>query len=105
MLSGLLDMPGDTLRAYCRKWKIRKLEVFGSALRDDFGPDSDLDVLVTFEDDEDWDLFDAMDMKDELAAIVGRDVDIVSRSVIESCDNRFIKREILSSAEPLLVQR
>lgn len=105
MLSGEIAGRSDRLREFCRKWKIRELSVFGSALRDDFTRDSDIDFLVKFADDEDWDLFDAMDMKDDLASIVGRDVDIVSRSVIEACDNRYVRREILSTAEPLIVQR
>ena len=97
-----IDLDSPAIRAFCRKWKIRELAVFGSILRDDFRPDSDVDFLVTFEEGAKWDLFDRADMEEELAAIVGRPVDFVDRSTIESSRNRFRKREILSTAERVL---
>ena len=98
------DLVTHTLREFCAKWKIKELRVFGSILRDDFRPDSDIDFLVEFEDDADWELFDHFDMEEELAAIVGRKVDLVSRSSIEASRNRFRKKEILSTAEPVIAK-
>jgi len=74
-----LDLPSDDLRAFCRKWRIRELSLFGSVLRDDFGPESDVDFLVSFADDAPWSLWDFTTMRDELSVLVGRSVDLVER--------------------------
>lgn len=92
-----LDTPA--VREFCQKWKIRSLEVFGSILRDDFRPESDIDFLVVHEPGADWDLFDHFRMEDELAEIVGRRVDLLDREVVETSRNRFRKRDILSTVE------
>ncbi|MCX5769273.1 MAG: nucleotidyltransferase domain-containing protein [Candidatus Hydrogenedentes bacterium] len=86
----------DALAAFCRKWRIRELSIFGSALRDDFNPDSDLDFLVSFEQGTTWDLFDLVDMKAELEAHYGRSVDLVEK---EALRNPWRKREILKTRE------
>lgn len=83
------------------RWGIRELSVFGSAVRGEQRPDSDLDILVSFYPDKEWDLFDLLHLKDELDVVFGRDVDLVEREAIESSDNWIIKREILSTAEML----
>ena len=94
-----IDLASPVIRNFCRKWKVRELSVFGSILRDDFGRDSDIDFLVDYEEVAEWDLFDHMDMRDELAAIVGREVDLLTRRGVEASKNRFLKREILSHLE------
>jgi hypothetical protein len=86
---------------YCARWKISEFAVFGSALRDDFGPDSDIDVLVTFSPDARWTLFDHVRMQDELASLLGRNVDLVSKRGIERSANYLRRKEILNSAEVL----
>ena len=86
----------DAIVAFCRKWRIRELSIFGSALRDDFGPDSDLDFLVSFSPDATWDLFDLTAMQDELEALYGRPVDLVQK---EALRNPWRKREILKTRE------
>ncbi|HLJ56921.1 MAG TPA: nucleotidyltransferase domain-containing protein [Chthonomonadaceae bacterium] len=105
MVAHGIELDTEAIRAFCCKWKIRELCVFGSILRDDFRPDSDVDFLVDYAEDAEWDLFDHFDMQDELARIVGRDVDIVDRGVIETSRNRLRKREILSTAEPVVATR
>lgn len=80
-----------------------KLELFGSALTDEFRPDSDLDVLVTFAPGAKWSLFDLVDAKDELGRIVGREVDLVERRAIERSRNPYRRSAILSSAVPYYV--
>lgn len=100
-----IDLESGTIQAFCLKWKIRELRVFGSILRDDFRPDSDIDFLADFDHDVEWDAFDHMDMEEELGATVGRRVDIVGRSAVEVSKNRFRKREILSTAELIVAQR
>lgn len=93
----------DAIAAFCRKWKVVELDLFGSVLRDDFRPDSDIDILVTFAPNAEWSLFDHTTMVDELADVVGRKVDLVSRKAIERSQNWLRKRAILESAEPLYV--
>ncbi len=88
----------EALGAFCRKWRIRELSLFGSALRDDFNPESDLDFLVSFEPDAGWDLFDLVDMKAELEAQVGRPVDLVEK---EALRNPWRKYAILQTREVL----
>ena len=88
---------------FCRRWKITELALFGSVLRDDFHPESDIDVLVSFEQDADWGLWDAVTMEDELSSILGRPVDLVTRRAIERSDNWIRRRAILDAAEPIYV--
>jgi len=94
---------GEVAR-YCRRWKITELAVFGSALRADFRADSDIDILATFADGADWSLFDHVQMELDLAEIIGRRVDLVSRRAVERSDNWIRRDAILQSAEPLFVE-
>ena len=84
------------IEQFCWKWRVKELSIFGSALRDDFGPDSDVDVLVVYEDDAEWSLFDHIDAEDELRAIFGRDVDLVEKDAIR---NPFRRHHILNNRE------
>ncbi len=95
-MNALVHLDKDALAAFCRKWRIRELSIFGSALRDDFGPDSDLDFLVSFEREANWDLWDLVTMREDLVAIAGRDVDMV---VKEALRNPYRRKEILSNRE------
>ena len=100
-----LTIPDNALAAFCRRWKITELALFGSVLRDDFRPDSDVDVLVTFAPQARWTLFDMVHMRDGLQGILGRPVDLVSRRGVEQSRNPLRRQAILSSAESLYVQR
>jgi hypothetical protein len=86
----------EALAEFCRKWRVRELSIFGSALRDDFGPESDLDFLVSFDPAAPWSLWDLVTMRDELAAITGREVDLVEK---EGLRNPYRRREILANRE------
>ncbi len=97
-----IDIPRTKIAQFCKKWKIREIALFGSVLRDDFRPDSDIDVLVTFSDDAKHTLFDLVHMEKELKEIFGREVDIVSRRGIESSRNYIRRNAILSSAEAVV---
>jgi uncharacterized protein len=88
----------DALATFCRKWRIRELSIFGSALRDDFGPESDLDFLVSFEPEARLDLFDVIEMREELAQTFGRPVDLVEK---EALRNPWRRYEILRTREVL----
>ncbi|MBI2238373.1 MAG: nucleotidyltransferase domain-containing protein [Actinobacteria bacterium] len=93
----------DRIEEFCRKWKITELAFFGSVLRDDFGPDSDVDVAVTFTDDARWGLFALVDMQEELAALFGRKVDLVTRKSVEQSDNYIRRRHVLENMETFYV--
>ncbi|MBP9144162.1 MAG: nucleotidyltransferase family protein [Thermoanaerobaculia bacterium] len=94
-----MDQP--RIAAFCREWRIAKLELFGSVLRDDFGPESDVDVLVSFERGSTWSYLDLVRMENELSEKLGRRVDLVERAAVEASDNYIRRREILRSAEAL----
>ena len=89
----------ETIEAFCRKWDIKEFALFGSVLRDDFRPDSDVDVMVQFDPDAHRTLFDLVEMQDELRAIFSRNVDILTRRGVEQSRNYIRKKEILSTAE------
>jgi predicted nucleotidyltransferase len=86
------------LEAFCRKWRVRELSVFGSVLREEFGPASDVDILVDLLPDHGLTLYDWVDMRDELREIFGRDVDLVAKDGLR---NPFRRREILRTARVL----
>ncbi len=100
-----LNLPMDQLTDFCRRWEIAELALFGSALRDDFRPDSDVDLLVTFAPDAPWTLFDFVEMREELKRLLSREIDLVSREGVARSRNWIRRREILGSAEPIYVAR
>src|SRR6266851_2495153 len=79
MATTALEVPKQAVADFCRRWNIAELALFGSVLRPDFRPDSDVDVLVTFFPEAHWTLLDYVQMEQELAGILGRPVDLVSR--------------------------
>jgi len=89
-----IDISENELTELCQKWKVTELSLFGSVLRDDFGPDSDVDVLVTFQPDAPWSLWDLMEMKEQLELLFGRTIDLVEK---EALRNPWRKREILDT--------
>ncbi len=91
-----IDLPGEKIAEFCRRWKVTEFGLFGSVLRDDFRPDSDVDVLVTFAVDAGWSLFDLVEMQEELKAIFGHEVELVER---EGLRNPFRRREILRNLQ------
>ena len=105
MKTANLKIPTTQIEAFCRKWKVSDLALFGSVLRSDFRPDSDVDVLVGFAPDAQWSLFDLATMEDELALMLGRKVDLVERRAVERSENYIRRREILRTAEPVYAAR
>jgi predicted nucleotidyltransferase len=91
-----IPFPVAQIAAFCQKWKITELAVFGSVLRDDFRPDSDVDILVSFTDDADWSLYDWVDMQEELHGIIGRQVDLVEKKGLH---NPFRRHAILTTKQ------
>lgn len=94
-----IGMTEAAVEAFCRKYQLTRFELFGSVLRDDFDEQSDVDVLITFADDREGDLLDALlDMEDELSAASGRHVDVVERRLVERNPNWIRRDAILNSA-------
>ena len=91
----------EEITSFCERWQVTQLDVFGSALREDFGPDSDVDLLVSFEESARHTLFDMVRMEEELKGIFGREVDLVSRRGIERSQNYLRRKAILESAEAI----
>ena len=94
-----LSVSKETIAEFCRKWKIAEFALFGSVLRDDFRPDSDVDVLVTFSPDSDWEVEHLLDMKEELESLFGRGVDLVEKRLVEESRNYIRRKHILSHME------
>lgn len=97
-----LSQYDEKLSSWRNRWKIEEMWLFGSALRDDFRPDSDLDVMVSISPKAKWDLLDMVAMQIELEEIVGRKVDLVERCAIERMENWIFRDEVLGTAEPLI---
>jgi predicted nucleotidyltransferase len=96
-----IDYDKEKLRDFCRIRKVTEFSFFGSVVRDDFGPESDVDVMVRFAADARWSLFDIVDMENELADIFGRPVDLCEREAIEVSRNPYRRLSILSTAVAL----
>lgn len=92
------------LEEFCRRWKVARLELFGSMLIDPSHA-RDVDLLVTFAAGARWGLFEHERMQDELSRLLDRRVDLVSRRAIESSRNALRRDAILGSAVPIYVAR
>ena len=100
-----IDVPRDKVAAFCRKWKIAELALFGSVLREDFRPESDVDVLVTFAQDAHWGFDQLLEVKGELEVLFGRPVDLVERRLVDESPNYIRRKHILTHMEPIYVAR
>jgi predicted nucleotidyltransferase len=96
-----IDVPKERIVSFCRKWKIVEFALFGSILREDFRPNSDVDVLVTFSHGSDWGVEHLLDMKEELEALFGRPVDLLEKRLVEESRNYIRRKHILSHMETL----
>jgi len=91
-----VNVDREKIVAFCAKWRVTEFALFGSVLRDDFRPDSDVDVLLTFAPGAGVTFENRVLILDDLQAIFGREVDIVEKDTIR---NPFRRRAILSSRE------
>jgi predicted nucleotidyltransferase len=98
-----LRVSKGSIAEFCRKWKITEFALFGSVLRGDFSPDSDVDVLVTFHSSADCDYEHLLRMKEELERLFERPVDLVQRQQIENSDNYIRRKHILTNLETVYV--
>jgi predicted nucleotidyltransferase len=97
-----LALPVDEIASICRDFGVKELAVFGSALRDDFGPDSDIDFLVTFQNADcgPW-MSKLQDMEEALAQLLGRPVDLVLRSGVLASENYIRRNDIIASSRTI----
>ncbi len=96
-----LGIGAEKIADFCRRWKIKRLAIFGSAAKGELRPASDIDLLVTFSQDADWTMFDHFTMEEELSSLFGRDVDLISLRAVEENPNPISRREILNSARQI----
>jgi predicted nucleotidyltransferase len=89
-----LTIDRNRIGDFCQRWRVTEFALFGSALRADFGPDSDVDVLVTFAPGAPWTLWDLSRMRTELESIFGREVDLVEKKALR---NPYRRRGILAT--------
>lgn len=95
-----IDIPREKIAGFCRRNHIRKLSLFGSVLRDDFGPDSDVDVLAEFEPGHVPGFITLAGMEIELGEIIGRKVDMNT----PDCLSPYFRDEVIKTAETEYVQ-
>lgn len=95
-MNSALKLDPEAVAAFCRKWRIRELSVFGSAVRDDFGPESDVDFMASFEPGVSLDIDNWLDMKEELGVLCGRSAGLVEK---EALRNPWIKHGIMKTRE------
>src|SRR2546428_3857785 len=94
-----IDVPREPIADFCRRHHICRLAFFGSVLRDDFAPDSDVDVLVEFEPDQRVTYFTLAEIQDGLSAVLGRTVDLHMPQMLHP----FLRNSVLGQAEPVYV--
>lgn len=96
-----LGISPQQLVAFCQQHHILELSLFGSVLRDDFSPKSDIDVLVVFDPDPQFriSLLDLVGMEYELEDLLGREVDLIEKRSVESDDNWIRRKEILNTTQ------
>lgn len=100
-----IELPRSQIAEFCQKWQVTELALFGSVVRDDFRPDSDIDILVQFHPDA-HPTFSTLDqMETELKNLFNREIDLVTRQGIEASRNYLRRHEILSSVQVIYATR
>lgn len=98
-----INVVKEDIAAFCQRNHIRSFAFFGSVLRDDFGPDSDVDILVEFEPANEPGLMELIAIENELSKILGRKADMVERRAVEKSKNYIRRRHVLQSVEAVYV--
>jgi len=101
-MSVQVEIAREKIEEFCRRWKIVEMALFGSVLREDFGAESDVDVLVSLAEDAAWSLFDWVEMQNELGGLFGREVNLVEKAGLR---NPFRRNAILHSKEEIYASR
>lgn len=93
-----IELPLEKIKAFCENHHVKELSIFGSVLREDFKPESDVDFLVSFDKAASVDLMDLVEMQDELGTLLEREVDLVEK---EALRNPFLRYSILKHRETI----
>ena len=101
MIAAAIELPMTAIAEFCQRWQIAEFSLFGSVLREDFRPDSDIDILVTFAPDAKRGLTETLQMQDELKILFDRDVDLIIKSAIDRSENWLRRKNILDSARTI----
>jgi len=100
-----IDLPMEEIIDFCHRWQICEFSLFGSVLRDDFHPDSDIDILVDFDPEAKRGLREALQMQDELESLFNRKVDLIPKAAIARSENWLRRNNILESAKTIYATR
>lgn len=95
------SIPREEIKRFCQRWQVRELSLFGSALRSDFKPESDVDILISFHPAANWGLFDHVQMRLDLEAIFQRKVDLVTRRALDQSQNGLLRERIMNTAKAI----
>jgi predicted nucleotidyltransferase len=98
-----IKVPKAKIAEFCKRWNVSEFAIFGSAVDIGLRPDSDIDVMVSFDQDASISLFEMARMQDELQRIFGREVDLVTRSGVENSRNYLRRKAILETAQVIHV--
>jgi uncharacterized protein len=94
-----IELPLEEIAKFCQQWQITEFSLFGSVLRDDFRPDSDIDILIDFDPQAHPTFFDLVKMEEQLKTLFQRDIDLLTRKGIETSRNYLRRHAILSTAQ------
>ena len=94
-LIAAIELPTQQIQEFCQKWQVTEFALFGSVLREDFRPDSDIDILVTFSSTAKRGLAETLQMHDELQVIFNREVDVIVKSAIKRSENWLRRKKKL----------
>lgn len=100
-----IELPINKIELLCQKWQIAEFALFGSVLRDDFNPQSDIDILVSFAPNAKRGLTETIQMRDELETLFQRPVDLIVKDAIQRSDNWLRRKNILESAQTIYVAK
>jgi uncharacterized protein len=98
-----LGVSSTTLADFCRRWYITEMSFFGSVLRDDFRPESDVDLLVSFAPEFRRGLVETLEIQSQLQQLLGREVDLIVKKALERSENIPRRDRIFSSAQVVYV--
>ncbi len=101
IIKSRMNTSPDKIAAFCKRWKVMELGLFGSVLREDFNPESDIDVLVRFAPAAGHSLMDFVGIQDELSRMLGRQVDLIEWKAVENSRNYIRRKDVLHSAETI----
>ncbi len=94
-----VDIPVEPLYQFCQRWKVSELAVFGSALHENYPLESDLDLLISFDEDAQWGLFDLVNMESELGIIFNKEIDLIEKNAVFNSENYLRRKGILENAQ------